>query len=116
MKKIVFILFLTLILTLSSQYDAHASVVDELRNRISDRNTKIQELEKEIEQYQDDLEEVGKEKQTLTSEVKTLDISRQKIGADIRLTQNKIDSTSLQIEELSLNKRQRSQESLQYNK
>ena len=81
--------------------DVDASVIDELRDRIADRNTKIQELEKEIVKYQDDLEEVGEEKQTLTNEVKTLDISRQKIGADIRLTQSKIDSTGLQIEELS---------------
>ena len=79
-----------------------ASLVDQLKDRISDRNTKIQELEKEIAQYQDDLEEVGEEKQTLTSEVKTLDISRQKISTDIKLTQNRIDSTNYQIEELSL--------------
>jgi len=31
-----------------------ASLVDQLKDRISDRNTKIQELEKEIAQYQDD--------------------------------------------------------------
>ncbi|MBL7045260.1 MAG: peptidoglycan DD-metalloendopeptidase family protein [Parcubacteria group bacterium] len=79
-----------------------ASIVDELKDRISDRNTKIQELEKEIAEYQEDLEEVGEEKQTLTNEVKTLDISRQKIGTDIKLTQNKIDSTNYQIQELSL--------------
>lgn len=82
--------------------NAQASVVDELKNRISDRNIKIQELEKEIVQFQKDLEVVGEEKQTLKNEVKRLDISRQKIGADIKLTQNKIDSTNYQIQELSL--------------
>lgn len=100
MKKIVFILIFIFILTLSSQ-DVKASVIDELKDRISDRNTKIQELEKEIEKYQDDLEEVGKEKQTLESEVKMLDISRQKISTNIKLTQNKIDSTNFQIQKLS---------------
>jgi len=79
-----------------------ASLVDQLKDRISDRNTKIQELEKEIAQYQDELEVVGEEKQTLTSEVKILDISRQKISTNIKLTQNRIDSTNYQIEELSL--------------
>ncbi len=82
--------------------NVNAAIVDELRDRITDRNTKIQELEKEINQYQNDLEEVGKEKQTLTSEVKRLDISRQKISTDIKLTQNKIDSTNYQIQKLSL--------------
>lgn len=81
--------------------NANASVIDELRDRIADRNAKIQELEKEIIQYQNDLEEIGKEKQTLDGEIKRLDISRRKISADINLTQNKIDSTVLQIEELS---------------
>ncbi|MDP6387742.1 MAG: peptidoglycan DD-metalloendopeptidase family protein [Candidatus Pacebacteria bacterium] len=88
---------------ISTVNDVDASVINELRDRIADRNTKIQELEKEIVKYQDDLEEVGKEKQTLTSELKTLDISRQKIGTDIRLTQSRINSTGLQIQELSLN-------------
>jgi murein DD-endopeptidase MepM/ murein hydrolase activator NlpD len=84
-----------------SAFPIHASIIDELKDRISDRNTKIQELEKEITQYQKDLEGVGEEKQTLENEVKRLDISRQKIGADIKLTQNKIDSTNDQIQELS---------------
>jgi len=36
--------------------NVQASIIDELKNRISDRNIKIQELEKEIEQYQKDLD------------------------------------------------------------
>ena len=81
--------------------NVQASIIDELKNRISDRNLKIQELEREIKQYQKDLDILGGEKQTLTNELKTLDISRQKIATDIKLTQNKIDSANLQIEELS---------------
>ena len=45
--------------------NVNAAIVDELRDRITDRNTKIQELEKEINQYQNDLEEVGKENKHL---------------------------------------------------
>lgn len=93
--------FLIVLFILFFATNANASVIDELKARITDRNAKIQELEKEIVKYQNDLEEVGEEKKTLTNEVKTLDISRQKISTDIRLTQNRIDSTSLQIEELS---------------
>jgi murein DD-endopeptidase MepM/ murein hydrolase activator NlpD len=94
--------FIILILIFVGFSTTHASIVDELKDRISDRNTKIEELEKEIVKYQKDLEVVGEEKQTLNSEVKTLDISRQKIGTDIKLTQNKIDSTNYQIQDLSL--------------
>lgn len=99
-KLLVFFIFLSLFGI--NIFFVDASVVDELKNRISDKNTKIQELEKEIEQYQKDLDVVGEEKQTLESEVKRLDISRQKISTDIKLTQNKIDSTNFQIQKLSL--------------
>ena len=102
MNKLILISFFIILFTLSFQGNAQASIVDELKNRISDRNAKIQELEKEIAQYQNELEDVGEEKQTLESEVRTLDISRQKMSTDIKLTQNKIDSTNLQIQELSL--------------
>jgi len=102
-KQLFLIIVITIVIVgFSATNSVDASLVDELKSRISDRNTKIQELEKEIAQYQEDLEVVGEEKQTLTSEVKTLDISRQKISTDIKLTQNKIDSTSYQIQELSL--------------
>lgn len=102
-KKQLFLILITVVaIGFLSTDDVNASLVDQLKDRISDRNTKIQELEKEIAQYQDELEVVGEEKQTLTSEVKTLDISRQKISTDIKLTQNKIDSTNYQIQELSL--------------
>ena len=101
-KQLFLVIFAIVIAGFLTVNNVDASLVDQLKDRISDRNTKIQELEKEIAQYQDDLEEVGEEKQTLTSEVKTLDISRQKISTDIKLTQNRIDSTNYQIEELSL--------------
>ena len=102
-KKTVIILILIVVgFYISTANTAHASIVDELKNRISDRNAKIQELEQEIIKYQKDLEAVGEEKQTLENEVKRLDISRQKIGTDIKLTQNRIDSTNDQLQELSL--------------
>lgn len=101
MRKITLIVIF-IFLIFFSRNDARASVINELRERITDRNTKIQELEKEIMEYQKQLEEVGEEKKTLKSEVKRLDISRQKISTDINLTQNKIDSTNFQIQELSL--------------
>ena len=43
---------------------------------------------------------VGNEKKTLESAVNTLDISRKKVSTDITLTQQKISSTDLTIEEL----------------
>lgn len=78
-----------------------ADVVDDLKTKISERSIKINELEQEIEEHQKDLEEVGKEKNTLQSALRSLDISQKKIGTNIRITENRIDSTSLQISKLA---------------
>lgn len=80
---------------------AQSQSVVELEGKIADRNAKIEELEREIDGYQQELTAVGAEKQTLQSAVRTLDISRNKLGADIKITENRIYSTDLLIEELA---------------
>lgn len=81
---------------------AFSAPVVELREQIADRNQKIQELEAEIAQFQNELNEVAEERQTLQSAVRTLDISRNKLATNIRVTENRIDSTDLQIQELQI--------------
>jgi murein DD-endopeptidase MepM/ murein hydrolase activator NlpD len=82
--------------------EEHAESIGEIRQKIDDRNVKIQELEKEIAQYKEELKGVGETKQTLEKAVKTLDITRSKLSTDIKVTENRIDSTEFQILELSL--------------
>ena len=61
-KQLFLIIVITIVIVgFSATNSVDASLVDELKSRISDRNTKIQELEKEIAQYQEDLEVVGEE-------------------------------------------------------
>lgn len=81
---------------------AFGALIDELKLKITNQNTQIEEIEKEIDGYQAQLEIVGTEKKSLESAVKTLDISRKKIGANINLTQNRISATSLTINKLAL--------------
>ena len=79
-----------------------ASVVDELKEKISERNTEIEKLEKEIELYQEQVEEAGKEASTLQTTVKQLDATAKKLGTDIRITEQKAAATSLTIGKLEL--------------
>ncbi len=79
---------------------AHADTAEEIKAKIEIQNQKIKQLESEIAKYEADLVDIGKNKSTLQSEVQRLDTSRKKISADIAVTQNKITSANLQLEEL----------------
>ena len=92
-------LFLVLI-SISLPSDVGAQTVAELRAQIEEQNAKLKELEAEIAKYEGELQKVGAEKSTLQKAIKELDITRQKLAADIRITENRIQATTLQIGEL----------------
>ncbi len=73
---------------------------EELQQKITDQNAKIAELEKEIAKHENDLSIIGSEKKTLEKEVVGLDISRKKIGANISVTENRINTAKLELQEL----------------
>lgn len=100
-KYIVVSISFVILTTLFLNY-AHAQTVDELREKITDRNVKIQELEKEIDTYQVELTEIGEKKQSLQNTLRTLDVSRRKLSTDIKVTENRVYSTGLQIDELAI--------------
>lgn len=79
-----------------------AQSVNELKEKISDRNKKISQLEQEIQKYEYEIKEISQEKQTLKNAIKSLDITSQKIEADIEATRNKIDASELKIRQLTL--------------
>lgn len=81
----------------------NAQSKEELQIQIADRNAKITALEAEIAQTQKELDATSKEKQTLQSAIKTLDLTRQKVTANIKLTQTKIAQKDAEIIALSQN-------------
>ena len=83
-------------------YSSGATRVDELKNQITEKSTSISELEKEIQKYQTELNKVGEEKKTLNTEIYRLNLDQKKITTNINLTDNKIQSTSLAIQKLSI--------------
>ncbi len=82
---------------------ALAQTEAEIKSQIDEHGQRIKDLEKEINQYQQQLNVVSGQKQTLQSAIKTLDITRSQTSSQINLTENKISSTNLKLEELSYN-------------
>lgn len=78
------------------------SEVEKLQSQIADKNSRLSDIEKEIAEYTDALNEVGAEKQTLQRAINQLDLERKKVQADINYTENKITSTDLTINKITL--------------
>lgn len=72
----------------------------EIKDKIDNHQEQIKKLETEIAQYEKELTVVGTEKRTLESAVKEIDLTRKKVIANVRATQNRIGATSLELEEL----------------
>lgn len=79
---------------------AFADTVSELQSKIGERNSQLAALEAEIATYEAELTKVGADRKTLEAEIARLDLSRKKITTDIAVTENRIGTTGLQLEEL----------------
>lgn len=79
-----------------------AQTIDEINNKINQKNTDIAQLEQEIKQYQAQLDDLAKQKSSLDGSIKQLDLTRKKLVTDISITESKISKTNLKLQELSL--------------
>lgn len=114
-KYIIFLVLFFLFIFLNSSFTS-ASTIVELRTKIDDRNAQIQELEKDIKEYQSKLETVGKEKDSLQKAVQLLELSGKKLATDLKITQNKISSTDLNIQKLNIEILDKKERIIQNNK
>ncbi len=80
-----------------------ADTIDDLQQKINDRNAQIKQLETEIASYQKDLDSVGKEKESLQTAIKKLTLEDRKLTAEIKVTENRIESATLSLRELGAN-------------
>jgi murein DD-endopeptidase MepM/ murein hydrolase activator NlpD len=81
---------------------ASAATLDDLYDKISEKQDQIDQIEKEIKQYEGELQKVGAARSTLETAIAQLNLTRQKLLSDISLTQKKIEQTGYTIEKLSL--------------
>lgn len=94
-------IFIT-IFSLSVFANVNAQNINELKDKINTRNEDIRRLEEEINKYQIEIESLSKEANSLKNALRNLDISKKKLQADIKITENKIANKNLEIQELSL--------------
>jgi murein DD-endopeptidase MepM/ murein hydrolase activator NlpD len=80
----------------------YASSLDDLYNKIEEKQNQIEQIERDIKKYELELQKVGTERSTLENAVTELNLTRQKLLTDISLTQKKIEQTEYTIESLSL--------------
>tara|TARA_B100002051_G_scaffold276628_2_gene326281 strand:- start:9291 stop:10598 length:1308 start_codon:yes stop_codon:yes gene_type:complete len=78
------------------------SEIEELRDQIEDRSSRLSEIEAEIARYNAELQEVGAEKKTLQSAINKLEVERKKVTAEIAKTETEITFTDLEINKLIL--------------
>jgi murein DD-endopeptidase MepM/ murein hydrolase activator NlpD len=93
-------LIATLLVASVFAHPANADTATDLQGKIEDKSAELKRLQDEITQYEQQLSTVGTARKTLESEVKRLDISRKKISTDIAITQNRIKTAELKIQDL----------------
>lgn len=96
------IIGLTLAAFLYSGAVTHASLIEDLKEKISGRADEIKKLEEEIAGYVRQVEDAGKTAETLKSALKVLDLTDKKLGTDIRVTEKKTTAAALLIEKLGI--------------
>ncbi|HQU07793.1 MAG TPA: peptidoglycan DD-metalloendopeptidase family protein [Candidatus Paceibacterota bacterium] len=87
---------------LSVPSPTYALTANEIQAKINDHNTQINALQDEIARYQKELDALGAKRSTLESTIQSLTISRQKLTADLAVTQNKIGTENLKLDQLAL--------------
>jgi len=81
---------------------AFADESSDIQAKIDANNKQLESLKAEIAAFQSQLDALGAKKNTLQSTISSLAISQKQLAAQIQVTQNKIASANLQIQQLTL--------------
>ncbi len=100
MKRI--IAFSIILLLIILPFIVEASLIDDLKNQIKQKEEEIKQLEEQARAYQQGLQETQQQKNTLQNQLATIESRLKKLKTDINITSAKISTANLQIEELNL--------------
>jgi len=100
MRKLIFFVILIIVFTIGS-YQVQALTAEQVRQQITDTNSKIEALDKEILKYQSQIAETSAQKTTLANLVKELTLTRNKLIKEREQIQNKISATGMVINSLN---------------
>jgi len=95
-----FLLFILLFLLCNTVL---ADSIDDIKAKIQQTADNKAKLEQEIAAYEKQLEDIGQQAVSLQNAIKSLDATINKNTLDIKLTQNNINQTELEIQNLSIN-------------
>ncbi|MBI3633055.1 MAG: peptidoglycan DD-metalloendopeptidase family protein [Candidatus Vogelbacteria bacterium] len=98
-NHIKFIFAAVLILHLFGMPNVYAQSADELKSKIVIKNSEITALEVEITRLNKEVKNIQNTQQTLTTELKQMDAIKRSLDTNIKLTQKKIDVTTLNIQD-----------------
>lgn len=82
---------------------AEADTVDELQQKIDERNKNIEQLNKEIQAYSELTDKTSKEALSLQKVIKSLEQNAKAMDLDIKRLKQKIEVANLDIQKLSIN-------------
>ncbi|KND49656.1 MAG: putative zinc metalloprotease [Parcubacteria bacterium C7867-008] len=99
-RGIIATLCLLVLASAAPEHPAFAQTAVEVQAQIDEHNAKIKALDAEIAAYQQQLNVLGGQKQTLTSAIKTIDVSRQQTSTQVKVTENKIGATDLELSQI----------------
>lgn len=100
-KKLVSIIILIILFSFSGAFSYAQTTISDVQNKINEKNAEIARLQQEIASYQTQMDDLEQQKDSLNNSIKSLDVMRKKLNADIAVTQKKIDRTNLTIQNLS---------------
>ena len=81
---------------------AEESEIEGLKKLIADRNTELEEIEREIASFQKQINETSQESDSLKKTLKNLEATRGKLLAEIRATENRINTATANIKNLDI--------------
>lgn len=73
-----------------------------IREKINSKNSELEQIQVQIDSYKRQADVVHGETQTLQGTVRALDADSQKMSSSIKLTENRLESTNLNIDRLGL--------------
>lgn len=79
-----------------------ASVLDDLKQQIRDKEAEIKQLEEQAKAHQQSLNETQQQKNTLQNQIAVIEARINKLRGDINVTTVRISTAHLQIEQLTL--------------
>lgn len=79
----------------------HAGIIDDLKAKITGKQSVVQQLDEEIKKYQQALTTTQVEKTTLTTELNKINQTDKQLTTQLKTTETKISATSQNIQKLS---------------